>query len=246
MKLPFVTAICPTYGRFPTASHLLNEAVGSFLWQTYEGPKELLILNDNADQTLVSNISNIRIVNISSKIKTLGEKYNLLLELSRGSVIFPWEDDDISLPNRIKQGVEKLTNNLTAFTYDYFNPQYSWFEQSQVLHHEHSQGVNHNASCFIRDKLRYEKVNGSQDQYADIYAKTNLRCAPPLTKDSTDWTYIYRWGVSEWHLSGHSNMDKAYENAPMGQQGTFLLKPLLREDYLTRIDNYSANTFKDI
>jgi len=123
MKLPFVSAICPTFGRFPNSSHLLNEAVGSFIWQNYEGPKELVILNDNENQTLTTNITNIRIINITSKIKTLGEKYNLMLELVRGSIIFPWEDDDISLPNRIKQGVDKLTNNLTEFKYDYFNTQ---------------------------------------------------------------------------------------------------------------------------
>lgn len=242
MNLPFVSAICPTFGRFPNFAHLINESVGSFIWQDYVGPKELVILNDCVDQTITSTIPSIRIVNISSKIPTLGEKYNLLLQLSRGSIIFPWEDDDISLPHRISQGVNKLTNNLTQFTYDYFNPQYSWFEQSGELHNEHSQGVNHNCSCFVRDKLKYELVNGSQDQYADIYAKQNLKIAPPLTTDFKDWSYIYRWGVSDWHLSGHKDMDSAYEKAPIQGKGQYKLKPILCEDYLIRIKDYNAST----
>ncbi|MEZ4657920.1 MAG: glycosyltransferase family A protein [Caldilineaceae bacterium] len=43
-----VSCICLTYGR----PAVLEEAIYSFLQQDYQGPKELIVLNDYVDQTL--------------------------------------------------------------------------------------------------------------------------------------------------------------------------------------------------
>jgi GT2 family glycosyltransferase len=47
-KLP-ISYMCLTYGR----PKVLEEAIESFLRQDYKGEKELVVLNDFADQTLV-------------------------------------------------------------------------------------------------------------------------------------------------------------------------------------------------
>src|SRR5687768_12090587 len=95
---PLVSCICPTYGRAPHSLKLLEEAVYWFTRQEYDGPKELIILNDCAEQRLVCHAPNVHVCNYPQRIASLGLKYNALIEIARGSIILPWEDDDISLP----------------------------------------------------------------------------------------------------------------------------------------------------
>ncbi len=47
-NLPAVSCFCLTYGR----PRVLEEAIQSFLQQDYAGAKEMIVLNDYADQTL--------------------------------------------------------------------------------------------------------------------------------------------------------------------------------------------------
>lgn len=223
MDLPFVTAICPTFGRYPDYAHLVERAVGSFVAQDYPGPRELIILSDCPGQVLVTEVPGVRVVNLSSQVKSLGEKYNLMLEMARGSIVFPWEDDDVSLPHRISQGVLRIAGAEGTYPFDYFNPRFTWFKDGdRPLSSDHSQGVNHNGSCYLRDALSYPNASGAQDQAADRLARETLRCAPPLDRtDLESWSYVYCWGVSPWHLSGHRDTDGAYRAAPRGKPGAY-------------------------
>ena len=58
--LPKVSCLCPTYGR----PQCLEEAIFSFLTQDYQGEKELVILNDLADQTLIFDHPDVKIINV--------------------------------------------------------------------------------------------------------------------------------------------------------------------------------------
>ncbi len=209
--LPMVSLICPTYNRVGGFLHLLEEAIYSFLMQNYDHDRmELIVINDTPGQQLKCTFHNVRIINCEKRFKTLGEKYNAAIDAARGSVIFPWEDDDISLPNRVTQGVEQLGDH------GYWNPQKSWFYNSE-LRHDHSHGVCHNASCFTKDAWRevggYPHVNGSQDAKFDYALRQSPRVllSPSVLNNNLfEWQYVYRWGVSNCHLSGNNDHEAFY------------------------------------
>jgi hypothetical protein len=242
-----VSAICPTYGRFPEFGHLVNECVYWFTRQTYPH-KELVILNDCEYQQLWTTVPGVRIVNTKDRAPTLGEKFNRLVELARGTFILPWEDDDISLPDRMSQAVRMLTGRSLPWEpfvdYGggsfYFNPQSSWYEQSGELISKHTHGVCHNASAFFKDFWKevggYPLTSGTQDADMDTRMKTFMMGRKfPLKslKNPEQWTYVYRWGVSDIHLSGTSDYARSYAENRRGKPGTYRVEAVMRKDYET-------------
>lgn len=243
MSLPFVSCLCPTYARLPAYGHLLGEAVESWRRQDYPlDRRELLILNDCAAQVLVCEAPGVRVVNLSDRLPTLGEKYNRMVELSLGEVLLPWEDDDLSLPGRITQAVAALAGG-----YGYFNPQRSWFWNGGRLHSDHSHGVCHNASAFTRESWAraggYPALSGAQDAWMDGALKRAVRVAPPLAGEPAAWQYVYRWGCSPCHLSGFSDHEAAYRAG--GHQlvvpGEFVVVPGYLNDYERQVADHLAS-----
>lgn len=231
----FVTCVMPTYNRVSAFKHLLDECVYWFTRQDYAGPSELLIVNDCSEQILVCDVPGVRVINLPFRISTLGAKYNYMLVEARGSVILPWEDDDIALPHRIRQCVE----NLGAF--DYYNPQQSWYEASGQLHSNHTHGVCHNASAF-RKCMAYAGRTGDQDMVADMWAKTNLKVSPITLTRPEQWDYIYRWGVSDYHLSGFKSPDEAYRAKRDIKPGRYVIEPVMRTDYIKAVRDKLCDT----
>jgi len=236
-----VSCICPTYGRFPLFGHLLEEAVESFLRQRIPDgvTAELVILNDAPEQRLycvaIGTRRLIRCVNLASRLPTLGDKYNAMVEIAVGNLILPWEDDDISLPSRIEQAVVLTPQG------GYFNPQASWFLNGGKLHRDHGHGVCHNASAYSRSAWeaagRYPAVIGSQDAGFDRWLKRAIgvslgRCnlTPP------EWQYIYRWGVSHNHLSGVTDMVGLW-GEQRATPGTYTINPRWARDYAKLVDS---------
>ena len=98
---PAVSCICPTYGR----PALLEEAIYCFLQQDYPGPKELIVLNDYAGQTLLFDHPEVRMINLPTRFRTVGEKRNAAVALAAHDLLFVWDDDDIYLPHRLSFSV---------------------------------------------------------------------------------------------------------------------------------------------
>ena len=226
-----VSCICPTYGRPPERLHLLEEAVESFLRQGYED-KELIVLNDAAEQELIYNGSgNVRVINEQTRAPTLGDKYNWMVELATGEAICPWEDDDISLPWRISLSVECLGKA------DYFNPRRYWFMDRKGLHNEHGMGVSHNCSIFRKSAWRavggYPASTGNQDRKMDYMLQQATDTVERDWLTVEEWFYIYRWGVSDLHLSGRKPYQETYEGYKQGTMtpGKFEIHPHWCEDY---------------
>jgi hypothetical protein len=232
---PLVSCICPTYGRPPRYQHLLEEAVESFLRQTYPN-KELIVLNDCPGQELICDAPGVRVINIPERFPTLGEKYNAAIALARGDLIAPWEDDDISLPWRLSLSVERLGDA------GYFNPVRYWFLDHAGLHFDHPMGYGHNHSLFTRQAFEtvggYPAVSGHQDAEMDSALQSSVAWVGPKTPGQEvlprhEWYYIYRWGVSPVHLSGDGSPESFYRK--FGEQrfkkGRFVLHPHWRVDY---------------
>lgn len=235
---PLISCLCPTYGRCGTRwQYLLEEAVESFLRQT-DVHSELLILNDHPAQEVAFDHPRVRIINHPQRFRTLGEKYNALVSQASGELLAPWEDDDISLPYRLELSRERLGEC------DYFNPRRYWFLDQRGLHRDHPIGVGHNLSLFRRRAWQavrgYPVVTGMQDQKMDtrLVRHPHVQCCvdeEPLAV--SEWYYIYRWGVSPYHLSGQRNMQRFYNSLHASDYpaGRFNLRPHWRQDYVALV-----------
>ncbi len=103
--LPPVSCMCLTYGR-PT--WVVNEAVESFVRQDYAGERELVLLNDCAQQTYSCDHPDVVVVNTGRRFKTVGEKRNACAALAQHDLLCVWDDDDIYLPHRLSFSVRMM------------------------------------------------------------------------------------------------------------------------------------------
>jgi glycosyltransferase involved in cell wall biosynthesis len=240
---PLVSCICPTYNRPPQYQHLVEEAVESFLRQTYPS-KELIVLNDCGAQELVCDAPGVRVVNMQERLPSLGDKWNAAMELARGELIAPWPDDDISLPWRLSLSVELLGNA------DYFNPRCYWFFDHDGLHHDHRVGYAHVASIFRRSAARrvggYPPITPGEDAAMDEALAALEHVVDPnrgsRQLNRSEWFFIYRWGVSPNHASSRTDEGFYREVAALPvEAGRFELVPHWRIDYETLVRSPGAS-----
>lgn len=124
--LPLVSCIMPTYGR----PDYVNESVDMFLAQDYSN-KELIILNDCADQRFIYEHPGVCVINESARFGSLGAKRNHCIDAANGSVIAVWDDDDIHLPWRLSYCVSEMDRLGTGF----YRPAEFWaYWGSETLH----------------------------------------------------------------------------------------------------------------
>lgn len=107
--LPSVTVLCPTFGR----PYLLNEAVESFLRQDYEGELKMLILNDQPELKIFSDIENIIVMNKAKRYPTLAEKRKALLKMGDTDVCMLYGDDDILMPWAVSAALSGMVSHFT-------------------------------------------------------------------------------------------------------------------------------------
>ena len=205
--LPAVSCICLTYGR----PALLEEAIESFLRQEYAGVKELVVLNDLADQTLRFEHPEVRLVNVPLRFRTVGEKRNAAIALASHGLLFPWDDDDICLPHRISFSVRHLDPRQ-----GHFNPRVAWFWNKREII-ELAQGGLYGAGCWTRElhdaAQGYAAQGSGEDQELDRrFREIRPRSEPRFAIDPADVYYLYRWaGTGSYHLSGYG-MDRPGES----------------------------------
>jgi glycosyltransferase involved in cell wall biosynthesis len=225
--LPLVSCLCPTYNRPPDHQHLVEEAVESFLRQTYPN-KELILLNDCPGQELACDGPGVTVVNVPRRFASLGEKLNAAAALARGDLLAPWDDDDISLPWRLARSVELIAGA------DYFNPRCYWMLDADGLHFDGPPCWAHNASIFTRPA--FEAVNGYPAISFGADAALDVALSALEVVDgglgSSDCFYIYRWGVSPVHLSGRAEGFYRDVAALPITRGRFELSPHWRDDYV--------------
>ncbi|WP_056465326.1 glycosyltransferase family 2 protein [Bacillus sp. FJAT-25509] len=120
--LPLVSVIVATYRRDTS----LEKALVSLMRQTYEHV-EIVVVDDNADGTWNNKVKSIidnfepqlnkRIKYIQNKVnKGSAETRNIGIKTASGEYITFLDDDDIYLPNKIKNQVEFMIENETDFS----------------------------------------------------------------------------------------------------------------------------------
>ncbi len=103
--LPGVSILVPTFAR----THLLVEVIESFLAQDYDGPLELVVLNDFPLQRLVNCVPHptVRIINARDTFQRFGLKRQALIDEATYDLQCWWDDDDIYLPGFVSALVAK-------------------------------------------------------------------------------------------------------------------------------------------
>lgn len=196
MTPALVSCYCATYGRV----NCLEEAVESFLRQDYSGPKELVILNDYANQTIEFDHPEVKVFNLPYRIEPLGKKFNYTANLCSGDILFCWEDDDIYLPNRISYSLEKMRDGV-------FHTPDGFFEHNEN-HITKARNIFH-ATHAITKQL-FDDINGypEKDQCSidvEFMQKISTKIGKLYSQDTSlvDAFYIYRWAmVKSYHGSG--------------------------------------------
>jgi len=190
-----VSCLCATFMR----PEFLEEAVYSFLTQDFVGKKELIIVNDCKQQTILFNHPDVRIFNVDKRFRTMGEKRNFMSDQARSNTFIPWDDDDICLPWRISLSIEKLKDA------EYFKPKKSWvFSRGKIT--KISTNIFHAQSAFSRKLFYsvggYPKINSGQDaEIENKFIGAGHRKVSTLPLDK--YCYIYKWAHGDYHLSGY-------------------------------------------
>lgn len=103
---PRVSVILPVYN----GGSYLRQAIESILSQTYTD-FELIVINDGStddSQSVIASFQDRRIRHIEQANQGLRAALNTAIDLSQGDFIARMDNDDISLPDRLRQQVEFL------------------------------------------------------------------------------------------------------------------------------------------
>ena len=194
MTLPLISAKCITYGRI----HLLEESIYSFINQDYNGPKELIIVNDYPLQKLIFDHPDVRIYNLDTTFDTIGAKENYATELCQGDIICQWDDDDVALPNHLTNVAKYFTNNVNILHWKtgvFFNgediTEIGWIGNSGIVFRKSAWKAigGHPLENAGYDMTFIERINAYGGR---LFAK------PP--KEEASWFYM--WGGRGYHMSG--------------------------------------------
>jgi len=241
-----ISALCITYGRY----QLLEEAIESFLKQDYPN-KELIIINDLPEQTLIFEHPQIKIFNFKERFQTIGDKRNKSVEMSKGDILTSWDDDDIYLPWLLSRFVKEFELNPQL---GFVQPNKSWCLNKDTI--EPSKGWCAHAA-FTRESFNsvkgYESINSGQDM--NLLGKLKKYLSPKkgikeISFSQEEACYIFRWNNGAYHLSGFGRdkegkesgfikIEKDIKSKPI--EPIIELKPHWKRDYFKITRDYLAN-----
>lgn len=225
-----VSCLCLTYGR----PLLLEEAIESFFRQQWNGPKELIIVNDHPDQELVYDHDEVVVINLRRRLRTLGEKRNLSVALAKYDYLLIWDDDDIHLPWRIEETMRVLPEAW------FFKCPKVWLMNRNKLEAIwHGELLFHGAAAYSRNIFEkvggYKFMNGGEDKDFEHRVKLELDQLWKTTELSIDrMYYIYRWEHGYYHATGCKDLK---EIDPKVQAGKHHLRPQWAIDYCSVVSS---------
>ncbi len=235
---PRVACLMPTYNRCPARQVLVEEALHSFLIQDYEDA-ELLICNDCPGQELVFAHPRVRLFNLPGRFASLGDKLNWMVGRTRAELVCRFDDDDVSLPWRVRWCVERLDEARA----EYFTPGTFWGTNDYDPERPETgfSGGAPQQSMFRRDAFLelggYPDISFGEDAaLEDAFVACGRRV---VSGDATpeEAAYVYRWGTGAEHLSGYGAQGRGWDRigSTAVEGGTFHLRPHWREDYVARV-----------
>jgi glycosyltransferase involved in cell wall biosynthesis len=246
-NLPKISCLMPTYNRCPDGQHLLEEALMAFLLQDYPN-KELIIWNDTPSQEVVANYKDVIVINTPVRFVTMGEKLNAVAGLATGEYLCRWDDDDISLPNRLSYTYKKLVENKANYwkSIDYL------FQHNGKIRYETKTNVPVPGKALFTREV-FDQVQGhshmNTGQDVDLEQRIRAVCPDKFIKEMVGKKhvhFIYRWLQDSYHLSGISQRfdDKMEGYRAIGRTqvrtGIYTLVPRFLTNYLEIADRIKA------
>jgi glycosyltransferase involved in cell wall biosynthesis len=186
--------VTPTYNRIP----FLGRALASFLSQDWDD-KHMVFVNDDKHVKLCCDHKSVTCINLNNKID-LPHKRNIGSNLGHYDIIFPHDDDDVFLPDRISHHISKYEKDVKAYknnagymihgtTFDACDittpndlsyRRQTWFEVGGYQHHQ---------TC------------GDDQEF--FFKLKGLR----LEDDKDHRNFVYNWGGLNYHATFTSKSD---------------------------------------
>jgi hypothetical protein len=234
-----------TYGR----TSVLEESIYSFINQKYEGVKEMIIVNDYPEQTLIYDHPEITIINLDYSFSTIGEKDNFTTSQCKYDTIAVWDDDDIALPNHLTN-INKFFPGFDLLHWN--NAAFINFQELESLTNVGNSGIVYTKQIW-NDAGGYKLENTGHDMTFTQYIKHVMKCKvinahPP--DDEVSWMYL--WGGRSYHMSGegadiynkesiiirHQKYINELKNEKKIPIGDVYLNPKWNIDYSKLLHNY--------
>lgn len=204
---PLISCLCPTFGRIPKWQHLVEETIESFLRQGYPN-KELILCNDQPNQELVFNHSQVKVINHPTRFDTFAHKMDFMISQAQGEYLCRWDDDDISLAHRLDYSYGRLLKHPLSLNLEWRCENYIYAPKAGLAVVDYSHGNTHLTSLWHRSLLPVindgfypgQWAGGEDQMFNQLLVKAGYPAKGDTIPDK-DIYYIYRWGVGL-HWSG--------------------------------------------
>lgn len=206
---PAITCVMLYYGR----KKLAEEAIQSFLAQTYPN-KKLLIVNTHPDPVwFVEDFPDIIVYNVSDEeYGEIRKKYDYAFRLVETSWLVPWDDDDIFLPWHLESLASAIPQEPTIFPARVVYPLKFYSLKNEI---KEVSGPMWMTSLFqvFDEGQRYIKCDANTTIHCD--RQVNNLAWESFMVDPARYgiPFIYRWDTGEYHGSGHGHGEKSRESA---------------------------------
>lgn len=234
-----VLAICATCGRHT----LLERSLRLFLEQTYIGEHTLLIYNNSPIAQRLSSLElpdNKQVILINNHIDSLtGQQYTSLgaiyndiikrANITEYDIVTHWDDDDLFLPDHIKEGVWGLVRTGgTAY-----KPKYSFYRSDK--------GVTLSENT-LEPSIFVDSHHVAKYGYSLTTTEQHLQWVNPLIANAELFvdpsgkpTLIYNWGDTDiwtYKTSGDYHNPANFDNCRNFSQdhGDFVITPWNRKE----------------
>jgi glycosyltransferase involved in cell wall biosynthesis len=188
-----ISVLTITYQR----SHLLEEAIESFLRQNFTGESEMIIINDSDKVDYVFNHPKIKIYNIKTRFSSIWEKLKFGFNHATYNHIYRLDDDDLLTPWALKNSWDDIVENPN---YEIYRSNGHYFFIHNVYQHV-SDNVN-NGNIYTKPYIEritpfMKNVANGEDSMMSFGFDAKIFMSRKQEK-----TMIYRWGMGTYHVSG--------------------------------------------
>lgn len=137
---PFVSIVIITKNR----SHLIEDSIISCLNQTYQNFELVIVDDGSTDNTeqIVKKFNDERIRYLKKESSGIPKSRNFGVKESKGEYIVIMDDDDLMLPNRVRDQVDAVTS-------DFVGSHGGWIDQNSDYEHEYFPGAPHGYSQIL-------------------------------------------------------------------------------------------------
>lgn len=224
-----MTVLTLTYQR----SNLLEEAIYSFLQQTYTGPKEMVVINDSPDVQYVFDHPEVRIINCPERFSSVGKKLQWGFTQCNTEFIYRLDDDDLLAPWALELQKEYQDAHPG---YDVYRCQHHYY----YLHNKYvalSDSIN-NGNCYragFVNSIEFPNTSGDEDNTITFH-----RGGKVYIGNTGRYSMIYRWGMGVYHISGMGikpteEILQRTDDSVKKETGVIHLQPKFLNDYYAQL-----------